>query len=215
MKRRIVLLGPPASGKGTQAALIEDRLGIPTVSTGEALRNEKAAGTKLGEEADRYTSQGRLVPDSIAIQVVGRWLEHHGHEFVFDGFPRSISQAEGLAALLCADSQSLDVVCFLRTSEETIQRRVLNRMVCESCGRTVSVGLHVERASSPCPSCRASLVRRSDDTLETLARRMEEYRTKTEPLIDYYRGRGLLETVDSEETPEVVFEEISQILEVV
>jgi adenylate kinase len=174
-----------------------------------------AAGSELGREADRFTRKGQLFPDRIALQLVEKWLEDRVDAFVFDGFPRSIPQADGLAELLSTRDFPVEVALSLEASEETIRRRVLNRRVCESCKRTVSVGLHVESETSTCPSCGGGLARRSDDTLGALARRMDEYREKTEPLIGYYEERGVLEPVGSEETPEIVFERVSQILEAV
>ncbi len=213
MNRRIVLLGRPAAGKGTQAALIKKYYGIPTVSTGAVLRNEKAVGSRLGEEAYRFTRDGKLFPDEIALRLAEKWIDGNGNEFVLDGFPRTVPQADGLSALLAQKKLSLGVAIVLKIDEETVRRRVLQRRVCEECGLVVAVGLDVPSAVSQCPKCMGALIRREDDTLDAIENRIIEYRTSTEPLNEYYRQRGLLVTVDSVCAPEVVFRQVSEIVE--
>lgn len=214
MKRRIVLLGPPASGKGTQAGFIEERYGIPVASPGAMLRRERKAGTELGLKAEQLTSQGQLLPDPIIVDLVSAWLRDCDHQFVFDGFPRSIGQAVALEELLASKGTPLDVVIALEADLSTLQSRVLNRLMCQRCGEIFSIGLHVKTEADPCPKCGGPLGRRSDDSLETLSARMVEYREKTEPLLEYYTERKLLQRVDSGRLPEAVFLSVSQILEV-
>lgn len=177
------------------------------------LRDEKAAGTPLGMEADRVTSRGQLVSDDIANQLVKRWLEKHDSQFVFDGYPRSLGQADGMEAMLAERQTPLDVVLSFEADSATLQRRVQSRVVCLGCRRNFSLGLHVGDLETPCPHCGARLTRRTDDTLETLARRMREYAEKTEPLIGYFAKRGLLRRVDATQTPERVFSAVAEILE--
>lgn len=208
-----MLLGPPASGKGTQASLIQERFGIPVTSPGAMLREEKRRGTKLGLEADELTSRGRLLPDTIIVNLVSAWLAQHEGEFVFDGFPRSIGQTEALAQKLDRRNTTLDVAIVLKADVETLQRRVAGRVMCAVCGQIFSVGLHVLSVSAECPACGGELTRRKDDTPEILLARLEEYREKTEPVIAYYRENGLLREIDSTSVPEVVFESIIAILE--
>ena len=206
-------MGPPASGKGTQAELIKARYGIPTASPGAMLREEMRLGTPLGIEADQLTRNGAMVPDAMVVQLVARWLEDHSESFVFDGFPRTIAQADALNRMLDARHSALDAVLFFDVTSETIFERVMNRMTCSQCGRSFAIGLHLESAQSPCPECGAKLIRRSDDTPEALQHRIVEYREKTEPLVEYYRHRGLLWTLNKADRPEGVFAEISSILE--
>ena len=213
MKKRIVLLGPPASGKGTQAEMIKERYQIEPTSTGALLRDELRRGTALGIEADRFTSQGQLVPDSVVIQLVGSWLDAHNGAFVFDGFPRTIAQAEALETLLKARGTPLDLVFFFNTPAEVIQDRVLRRVGCEQCGRIFGAGLHFDHGHQVCPACGGNLIRRKDDTLEALAQRMEEYREKTEPLVDFYRTRGILHELSAFARPEEVFAQINSVLD--
>ncbi len=213
MKRRIVLLGPPASGKGTQAEMITARYEIPSASPGSMLREESAAGTDLGSEAGEYTTHGRLVPDSIANQLVARWLEKHDSQFIFDGYPRSLGQADALGQMLAARGSPLEIALSFEADLVTLQGRVTSRCVCSKCARNFSSGIHDVAADSPCPSCGAPLLRRSDDTLETLAVRMDEYGAKSAPLIGFYEERGLLRTIDATQSPEKVFGEVVEILE--
>lgn len=213
MKRRIALLGAPASGKGTQAELIAGRYLIPATSTGAMLREEKRQGTELGLEAARRTDQGKLMSDGVVVQMLERWLGEHHQQFVLDGFPRTIFQADALERILADHQAPLEALIALEISLEQLQARVAHRLSCLACGLIVSIGLHVESAESPCPRCQGKLARRDDDQPETLSARLIEYTEKTEPLLAYYEQRGLLYKVDSSRTPELVFQSVSAILE--
>ena len=193
--------------------MITARYAIPSASPGLMLREEKAAGTPLGIEADKLTSRGQLVPDANVNQLVERWLEKRDSQFVFDGYPRSRGQADALEQMLARRGTPLDVVLSFEADLKTLQSRVTNRVVCSSCRRNFSIGLHVVSSEEACPVCGASLVRRADDNLETLALRMREYAEKTEPLTAYYTERGLLRGVDSTRAPEKVFASVVAILE--
>jgi len=212
VKRRLVLLGPPASGKGTQAAMISAKYGYPIASPGGMLREEKRAGTALGIEADKLTTRGSLLPDETIVALVKRWLMEHDGEFVFDGVPRTLGQAKALDALLEERRTPVDLVIALEAKLSTLEERVKNRLICSKCGQIVSLGLHVPSPDTPCPVCGGKLSKRSDDTRETLERRMLEYREKTEPLIAFYTKRGLLHKIDTTPTPERVFDSIAKIL---
>ena len=207
------MLGPPASGKGTQAEMITARYEIPSASPGSMLREEKDAGTSLGIEADKLTSRGQLVPDSTVNELVARWLEKHDSQFIFDGYPRSRGQADALQQMLDERGTPLDVALSFEADLGTLQSRVQNRLVCSHCRRNFSIGLHVATADEACPVCRGVLVRRADDNLKTLALRMREYAAKSEPLIGYYTERGLLRAVDSTRAPEQVFASVVVVLE--
>jgi len=213
VKTRLVLLGPPASGKGTQAELIKGRYGIASVSPGAMLREEMRLGTPLGIEADRLTRDGSMVPDAMVIELVAHWLSAHADGFVFDGFPRTIAQADALEQMLAELHAPLDAVLFFDITYETIFERVMNRLTCNQCGRSFAVGLHLESAQARCPECGGTLGRRSDDTPEALEHRIAQYREKTEPLVEYYQRRGLLWTLQSADGPEGVFAEIASLLE--
>jgi len=209
------LLGAPASGKGTQAEMIQAQYQIPITSPGAMLREEKRQGSTLGLEAAKLTRKGKLLPDSMIVNLTQTWLEKEGgNGFVLDGFPRTIGQANALEEMLEKRGTPLEIVLALDASVETLRARVASRMICLQCGAVVSVGLQVESAASPCPRCGGALARRSDDSPETLVARLLEYRERTEPLLDYYSTRGLLQRVDSSRAPDVVFRAIAALLEV-
>lgn len=193
--------------------MIQGRYQIPSASPGSMLREEKGAGTRLGTEADAITSRGQLVPDAIANRLVEQWLEKRDAQFVFDGYPRTQGQADALDVVLAKRGTPLDVVLSFEADLKTLQRRVASRVVCGTCRRNFSIGLHVADAAAACPKCGGELSRRSDDNPETLKARMEEYAAKTEPLIGYYAKRGLLRGVDATRTPDKVFASVVEILE--
>lgn len=207
------MLGPPASGKGTLAEMIQRKHGIPVLSPGSVFRAEKQKGTLLGETANRLTRSGQLLPDEAVMQVVRGWVHERGSEFVFDGFPRTLGQAISVETFLKERSLSLDVVILLEADVDTLQRRVEQRLICDQCGRIVSALLQRQSNGQKCSACEGTLVRRDDDTLETLSRRLREYREKTEPLIEFYRERDLLQTIDSMRLPEDVFRSVEVILQ--
>lgn len=193
--------------------MIKARYQIEPTSPGAMLREELRRGTPLGIEADRLTSQGQLASDATVIQLVENWLATHGDAFVFDGYPRTLGQADSLEALLRRRENPIEVVFYFNVPVEVIRERVLHRLTCEGCGRIFSTGLQLPEGCQVCPVCQGSLVRRKDDTAEALERRMLEYREKTEPLIDFYRQRGVLHELSAAERPETVFAEISTVLE--
>ncbi|MGC1480061.1 MAG: nucleoside monophosphate kinase [Chthoniobacterales bacterium] len=210
MKRRIVLLGPPASGKGTQAELIEELHEIPTASTGAMMREEQARCTPLGSEMARWTSEGKLFPDSVALQVLTNWLECGNWDaFVLDGFPRTIGQAQAFGSLLSDRGGSLDLAISLTLPLDEIRDRVLNRVTCVRCGATYGMTFHRVKPGDPCVDCGARLERRSDDTLETLDARLAEHERHTGPVIQFYRDAGLLVEIDAMGGRDVVAAEIA------
>ncbi len=208
MNHRIVLLGPPASGKGTQGQLMMDRWQVPVVSAGDVLRSEIAAGTPLGQEAARYMNHGSLVPDHVALASVEGWLNTHGNEFVFDGFPRTVGQAEALETILAKRNAPLTGVLWLELAVALIEQRVSQRVVCADCGRSFQVGTHVAGRDAVCPVCGGVLATRHDDDPEKLATRMIAYKESTAPLMAYYEQRGLLRRIDAAQTPDEVFAQI-------
>lgn len=210
LKRRIVLLGPPASGKGTQAYRLSKEFGIPHVSTGALLRSECERGTSLGREADEWTSKGLLVPDELAVRIVAAWMKENGPEFLFDGFPRTVGQAEHLDATLSELKAPLDLVILLELSDESIRRRILERISCLKCGATFSASLHGHAEGSPCPRCGAALVRRKDDTMEALDQRLKVYGELTRPVIGYYERTNprILHRVEAGKGSDAIFNQL-------
>jgi len=213
VKRRIVLLGPPASGKGTQSELIQRKFQISVTSTGAILRREAKLNTLVGREAGRIISKGALAPDDLVLALVGQWLDQHREAFLFDGFPRTLPQAVEFEKILQARQTPLDLAIFLEASEETIAFRMAHRLTCSNCGKVVSIGRHVQSASEPCPNCGGKLEVRSDDNHAALALRLEEFRKKSLPLIDFYSRRNLLVKVDANQEADRVFEQISCVIQ--
>jgi len=208
-----VLLGPPASGKGTQSELIQRKFHIPVTSTGAILRREAKLNTLVGREAGRIISKGALAPDDLVLALVGQWLDQHREAFLFDGFPRTLPQAVEFEKILQARQTPLDLAIFLEASESTIAFRMAHRLTCSNCGKVVSIGRHVQSASEPCPNCGGKLEVRSDDNHAALALRLEEFRKKSLPLIDFYSVRNLLVTVDANQEADRVFEQISRVIQ--
>jgi adenylate kinase len=206
-----VLLGPPASGKGTQAELIQNRFGIPTTSTGAILRREAKAGTSLGLESERIISKGGLAPDSLVMQVVAAWLETHPEAFLFDGFPRTVEQAQAFDTILQQRQTPLQLAIALAVSVETISERMLLRLVCAHCGKVVSMGRHVQSSHDPCPNCGGPLEKRSDDNHEALERRLEAYWEKTVPVYKHYGS--LLVEIEAGRDVEAVFADIAELIQ--
>lgn len=207
MKNRIVLLGPPASGKGTQAALLSATFGIPATSTGAMLREEKARGSKLGAEAERWTIQGKLFPDELALRVVWKWLENR-RRFILDGFPRTLGQAESFDQGLEERNMPLDVVYFLNLSDELVRERMTSRLTCSRCASVFNEKFHDVTIDTPCPRCGGDLVRRNDDTDEALEGRLAQYREHTLPVAHHYREKGLLREVDVTAGRDAVFDHL-------
>lgn len=214
MNRRLVLLGAPGSGKGTQAEMITRQFGIPVTSPGAILRREKDLGTPLGLETAEITQHGGLVSDKIIVQLIEDWLRlHGGHGFVFDGFPRTLPQAESLDAILTRLHTALDLAIWLEVSEETVLDRIASRLQCRSCGFTTSSGSAKFSERPVCPYCDGPLVRRNDDDISVLQKRLAEYKDKTQPLVEYYKRASLLHLIDGNRDREEVFADISRLIE--
>ena len=215
LKQRIVLLGPPASGKGTQADRLSRAYGIPHVSTGALLRSECARGTQLGREADEWTCKGLLVPDELAVRIVATWMREHGARFLFDGFPRTVGQAEHLDRALKPLDAPLDLIVLLELPEQDIRRRILERLSCLSCGATFSTTLHGHAEGDACPRCGVLLVRRKDDTEEALEQRLAVYRDLTLPVVSYYERTAaqILHRIDAGEGGDAIFSSLSSLVE--
>ena len=213
-KQRILLLGPPASGKGTQADRLSRAFAIPHVSTGAILRSECARGTTLGLEADSWTSRGLLVPDDLAVRVITAWMTGNGPRFLLDGFPRTTGQAEHLDRALEAAGTPLDLVIFLDLSEVEIARRIMDRLTCARCGTTFGGSLHGLKTGDTCPACGGDLIRRNDDTAEALAERLRVYRESTIPVVTHYRDKapGIFHSIDAGEGSDEIFEKLSALV---
>lgn len=214
MKSRIVLLGAPGSGKGTQAEMITRHFAISVTSPGTILRRERDLGTPLGLEADEISKQGGLVPDDVIVRLIEDWLNLHGQQgFVFDGFPRTVRQAERLNELLEKMGTSLDLAIWLEVSEETVRDRIASRLQCRRCGFTTSVTSACFADRPICPYCDGPLIRRDDDDASVLQTRLTEFKTKTEPLLSFYEKGDALHRIDGNRDREAVFADLAALIE--
>ncbi|WP_313119853.1 adenylate kinase [Proteiniclasticum ruminis] len=211
---RIILLGPPGAGKGTQAQSISNKYNIPQISTGDIFRKNIAGGTELGILAKSYMDKGLLVPDNVTIDLVKNRLKeddtHNG--FLLDGFPRTIHQAEVLEALLKEQSVAIDVALQIEVPREFIIQRMTGRRVCPNCGASYHLEFNPPMLRGTCDDCGSHLIQREDDKRETVVERLEIYDFQTAPLIAYYTEKGKLKTVDGTKAINEVFEDIIRIL---
>jgi adenylate kinase len=205
---RLVLLGPPGAGKGTQAQHLAVRFGIPQISTGDILREHVEEGTMLGIRARAYMDRGEYVPDDVVVDMVMERLAEPDAEkgFILDGFPRTVPQAEALERALRDRDRPLSAVVLFSVGAETAIQRLTGRSTCPTCKRTYHVSFNRPANDDVCDVDGTPLVHRSDDDELTVKRRIAVYREQTEPLLDFYRERGLLREVDAEATMGVVSE---------
>jgi adenylate kinase len=209
----LVLLGAPGSGKGTQANLLKAQYGCAHVSTGNILRRNLNDKTELGIRAGNFMSKGELVPDGLIVEMVREKLREDGiaDNFLMDGFPRTLPQAEALENMLQEFGGSLDAVLFLKIEEEHLVRRLTNRRTCRSCGKIWNV-LTMPPETEACLECEGELYQRDDDVESVIRRRLDVYREQTAPLMTWYEKRGLLRSIDAVNSPEKTFEEIQVVL---
>ncbi|MCM0673769.1 adenylate kinase [Micromonospora phytophila] len=196
---RLVLVGPPGAGKGTQAEFIAAHLSVPKISTGDIFRSNVSQGTPLGVEAKRYMDAGELVPDEVTINMVrDRLAEADASEgFLLDGFPRTTPQAAALDKLLADLGTALDLVLELVVDDDEVIRRLSGRRTCRGCGKIWHVEFDATNRENICDRCGAELFQRDDDKPETIATRLREYADKTAPLVDYYGAQGKLVGIDA------------------
>ncbi|MGH2349022.1 MAG: adenylate kinase [bacterium] len=211
----LIFLGANGAGKGTQAKLLQEREGIPQISTGDILRKAIAQpGSPLGDAARGYVERGELVPDDVMIAIIdGRLREPDtARGFVLDGFPRTLPQARALDQLLRDAGRALDAVVFFEARRETIIRRLTGRRVCRAAGHIYHVDFHPPLVDGRCDVDGSELYQRDDDSEETVRHRLDVYHAQTEPLVDYYRARGILETIDAEVDIKEMYGRLTEIL---
>jgi adenylate kinase len=197
---RIVLVGPPGAGKGTQAAFLAKNLGIPHISTGDLFRANISQGTELGKQAKAYMDAGKLVPDEVTIGMAKDRMEQPdaANGFLLDGFPRNVSQAEALDEMLKAEGMKLDAVLDLEVPEDEVVKRIAGRRICRNDSSHVfHVTYKQPKSEGVCDVCQGELYQRDDDSEETVRKRLEVYHTQTEPIIDYYKAQGLVVTISA------------------
>ncbi|MCI9072468.1 MAG: adenylate kinase [Lachnospiraceae bacterium] len=211
---KIIMLGAPGAGKGTQAKMIAEKYGIPHVSTGDIFRANIKNGTELGMEAKKYMDQGLLVPDELTVKIL---LDRVAQEdcqkgYVLDGFPRTIPQAEVLDKALAELGEEIDYAVNVDVPDENIVKRMSGRRACLACGATYHIEHIPPKQEGVCDNCGQSLVLRDDDKPETVQNRLKVYHDQTQPLIDFYTAKGVLRTVDGTVDMKDVFEAIVSIL---
>lgn len=195
---RLIFVGPPGSGKGTQAKMVAERLAIPQISTGDILRGAVARKTELGQMAGSYMDRGNLVPDEIMVSMVGERLDEAdcSNGFILDGFPRTLAQTKGLEDILEKRRQAIDVVIFLDVDDETVLRRLTRRRVCPGCYALYNLDADPPREDGHCDRCKVPLVLRTDDAEATVRTRLDIYRDDTLPVVGYYDAKGCLVRID-------------------
>jgi adenylate kinase len=195
---RIVLLGPPGAGKGTQAKLLQDEFGAVQISTGDILRKAVAEQTPLGQQAAGFINSGALVPDSVIVNLVAERLKEPdcARGFLLDGFPRTIPQAESLDEILKDAGQNLNCVLSVQVAQDIIVERLAGRRTCRQCGALCHVVFNLPKVAGVCDRCGGELYQREDDKERTIANRLQVYEKQTAPLVQYYRERGLLRAID-------------------
>ncbi|XEC94601.1 adenylate kinase [Paenibacillus tarimensis] len=206
----ILFMGPPGAGKGTQAERIVEEFAIPHISTGDAFRLAMKQGTPLGQKAKEYVDQGLLVPDDVTNGIVRERLAQDdcSKGFLLDGFPRTLSQAEALDEMLAAMNRKIDHVVNLKVDRSLLLARLTGRRICKACGSTYHVIFNPPAEEGVCDKCGGELYQRSDDTEEKVGTRLDEYISKTAPLLAYYEDKGLLREVDGEKEIDAVTSDI-------
>lgn len=210
----LVFLGPLGAGKGTQAQMLREREGIPQISTGDMLRQAMVEEKELGRKAKTFVDRGELVPDDVMIGLMEERLRQPDTRrgFVLDGFPRTLAQAHALDRLLRVEGRTLDAVVYFRVSDETIISRLSGRRVCRKAAHIFHLDSHPPRVSGRCDVDGSELFQREDDKEDTVRHRLEVYHQQTEPLVEFYRSRGILEAIDAEADIDVVHERLRRIL---
>jgi len=205
---RILLLGPPGSGKGTQSAMLANHLDIPHISTGDIFRKNIALNTDLGKIVKEIISKGKLVPDEIVVDAVKNYLKNEQlfeFGFIMDGFPRTVYQAEKFQ-----DFCELDLVILIDVSDEVITKRILSRRICPNCAKGYNLTTDPPKIKDRCDICGQVLITRADDNIDSVKNRLLIYHKETAPLIDYYKDKGILREINGNKEPEDVFKEVKE-----
>lgn len=209
--KRLLIMGPPGAGKGTQAANIVEAYGVCHISTGDMFRSAIKNSTAMGKLAQSYMEKGELVPDSVTVGIVKERLaldDCKNQGFLLDGFPRNLDQAHALDTILAELNYNLDAVIDVSVENEILINRIIGRRICRNCGATYHIEFNKPKTEGVCDSCGGELYVRKDDTRETAENRLSVYSSQTQPLLDFYKGRGLLVSINGDQAVEKVFADI-------
>jgi len=214
---KLILLGPPGAGKGTQATMLTEKFGIPQISTGDILRAAVKEGTPMGLKAKSFMDAGGLVPDEVVIGIVKERLQKPDCDtgFILDGFPRTVPQADALSDNLKDLGKELDAVVSLEVDVEALVERLTGRRTCKECGRGFHISFDPPKVDAVCDVCGGELIQRDDDKEETIRKRLDVYNEQTSPLVDYYADAGLLQALDGMQQIDVVQKQMLDALQAV
>ena len=211
----VIIFGPPGAGKGTQAQNLVKKLNLYQLSTGDLLRSEIKKKTEIGKKIEQIIAQGDFVTDDIVNELLKKFITNYNYrnKIIFDGYPRNINQAKTLEAMLNSDNQSINFILFLKVTRETVEKRILGRIICEKCNRTMNEYFNKEEIDKH--ECEKNyLKKRKDDNQETIITRYEEYMKKTKPVLDFYFSRSYFHEIDGNQKIQVITGKIEQILKV-
>lgn len=211
---RLVLLGAPGAGKGTQAKILIEKYGMPQISTGDLLRAAVAAGTALGKEAKSYMDKGELVPDSVVLGMVEERLKQDDCKkgYILDGFPRNTAQAEALDKMLASLNMSLTAALSVDVPFDDLMKRLTGRRTCKACGQMYNIYFKAPAKEGVCDKCNGELFQRGDDKEVTIKKRLEVYSAQTEPLIGYYKNKGIVKSVSGTGSIDEIFKKVTEAL---
>ena len=209
----LILIGPPGSGKGTQAELLRDRLSFVHYSTGEAFRDHIARKTTVGLEVEEYVVSGKLVPDEVVLDVVNAFLaEHAGKRILYDGFPRTIPQAQALDDVLAERDLKIDMAILVDLPDDEVVKRLTARRQCRNCNKIYNLSFSPPKAEGVCDECGGELYQRKDDSEDTIRDRLRVYHEQTEPVLHYYSQQGKLQKVAGELGRDRVYDEVARLV---
>ena len=211
----VIIFGPPGAGKGTQAQNLVKKLNLYQLSTGDLLRSEIKKKTEIGKKIEQIIAQGDFVTDDIVNELLKKFITNYNYrnKIIFDGYPRNINQAKTLEVMLNSDNQSINFILFLKVTRETVEKRILGRIICEKCNRTMNEYFNKEEIDKH--ECEKNyLKKRKDDNQETIITRYDEYMKKTKPVLDFYSSRSYFHEIDGNQKIQVITGKIQQILNV-
>ena len=211
----VIIFGPPGAGKGTQAQNLVKKFNLYQLSTGDLLRSEIKKKTEIGKKIEQIITQGDFVKDDIVNELLKKFITNYNYrnKIIFDGYPRNINQAENLEVMLNSDNQSINFILFLKVTRETVEKRILGRIICEKCNKTMNEYFNKEEIDKH--ECEKNyLKKRKDDNQETIITRYDEYMKKTKPVLDFYSSRSYFHEIDGNQKIQVITEKIQQILNV-